>query len=166
MTSPLVRGAELVALAVVPLVALVIGLATFADQDRIALDFHEELYPQAEASWTETIRIPRPTPTHRRDERDLADRGRASRGPADRALARGGRLGRDRRRARCLVARSVVLDVRDWRVYGVTLLWPSVIDAYQTANVTLPLALAASRSCGGTETAAGSPASRSVPRWR
>ena len=36
---------------------------------------------------------------------------------------------------------ALVLDVRDWRVYGVTLLWPPVDSAYQTANVTLPLVL-------------------------
>ena len=41
----------------------------------------------------------------------------------------------------CLVAALWLLDVRDWRIYGVTLLWPAVIDAYQTANVTLPLML-------------------------
>ena len=34
-----------------------------------------------------------------------------------------------------------VLAVRDWRVYGITLLWPSVIDACQTANLTLALGL-------------------------
>ena len=49
MTSPLVRGTELLLFAVVPLAALLIGLATFSDQDRIALDFHHELYPQAVA---------------------------------------------------------------------------------------------------------------------
>ena len=41
----------------------------------------------------------------------------------------------------CSSPRSGCFEVRDWRVYGVTLLWPPVIDAYQTGNVTLPLAL-------------------------
>jgi hypothetical protein len=40
-----------------------------------------------------------------------------------------------------LFAALFVLDVRDWRVYGVTLLWPSVIDAYQTGNASLPITL-------------------------
>lgn len=40
-----------------------------------------------------------------------------------------------------LVGTLVALGVRDWRIYGITVLWPPVIDAYQTANVTLPLAL-------------------------
>jgi len=34
-----------------------------------------------------------------------------------------------------------ILGVRDWRVFGATLLWPPVVSAYQTANVTLPLCL-------------------------
>jgi hypothetical protein len=35
------------------------------------------------------------------------------------------------------------LDVRDWRCYGVVFLWPPVISAIQTGNVTLWLGLAA-----------------------
>ena len=41
----------------------------------------------------------------------------------------------------CLAGALWALEVRDWRVYSITLLWPPVVDAYQTANVTLPLAL-------------------------
>jgi hypothetical protein len=36
-----------------------------------------------------------------------------------------------------------VLDVRDWRCYGLALLWPPVISAIQTGNVTLWFGLAA-----------------------
>jgi hypothetical protein len=47
----------------------------------------------------------------------------------------------------CLVVVALaipyVLDVRDWRCYGLVLLWPPVISAIQTANLTLWLALAA-----------------------
>ena len=44
-----------------------------------------------------------------------------------------------------LVALSVpwILGVRDWRCYGLLLLWPPVISAIQTGNVTLWFALAA-----------------------
>ena len=35
------------------------------------------------------------------------------------------------------------LGVRDWRCYGIVMLWPPVISAIQTGNVTLWLALAA-----------------------
>ena len=43
-----------------------------------------------------------------------------------------------------LVALAVlfVADVRDWRCYGLVLLWPPVISAIQTGNVTLWFALA------------------------
>jgi hypothetical protein len=36
-----------------------------------------------------------------------------------------------------------LLGVRDWRCYGLALLWPPVISAIQTGNVTIPLALGA-----------------------
>lgn len=36
-----------------------------------------------------------------------------------------------------------VLGVRDWRCYGIVLLWPPVLSAIQTGNLTLLLALAA-----------------------
>jgi hypothetical protein len=36
-----------------------------------------------------------------------------------------------------------VLGIRDWRLYALTLLWPPVISAIQTGNITLILALAA-----------------------
>jgi len=46
----------------------------------------------------------------------------------------------------CLVlvalAIPLVLGVRDWRCYGLVLLWPPVLSAIQTANVTLWFALA------------------------
>ena len=40
------------------------------------------------------------------------------------------------------LATLFVLGVRDWRCYGIVLLWPPVISAIQTGNVTLWLALA------------------------
>jgi hypothetical protein len=36
-----------------------------------------------------------------------------------------------------------LLGVRDWRCYGLAFLWPPVISAIQTGNVTIPLALGA-----------------------
>jgi alpha-1,2-mannosyltransferase len=41
----------------------------------------------------------------------------------------------------CVPATLRVLNVRDWRIYGVTLLWLPVYSGWQTANVTLPLML-------------------------
>ena len=49
MTSAARKAVEITALGVVPLLSLALGLATFAGQDRLALDFHQELYPQAQA---------------------------------------------------------------------------------------------------------------------
>jgi Glycosyltransferase family 87 len=34
-----------------------------------------------------------------------------------------------------------LLDVRDWRLYGVVFLWPPVVSGWQTANITLLLVL-------------------------
>ena len=42
-----------------------------------------------------------------------------------------------------VVATLAVLDVRDWRCYGLAFLWPPVLSAIQTGNVTIPLALSA-----------------------
>jgi Glycosyltransferase family 87 len=36
-----------------------------------------------------------------------------------------------------------VLEIRDWRCYGVALIWPPVISAVQTGNITIPLAFGA-----------------------
>lgn len=43
----------------------------------------------------------------------------------------------------CVVAILWLLGVRDWRCYGLALIWPPVLSAVQTGNVTLPLALGA-----------------------
>ncbi len=40
-----------------------------------------------------------------------------------------------------LVGALLLVGVRDWRVYGAALLWPPVINAIQTGNATLPLAV-------------------------
>ncbi len=142
MKTPLTRSLELVAFAVVPLVALVIGLATFSDQDRIALDFHHELYPQAVAVVHGDDPYPPP-------DADLSD-GTNAIWPMAAVLPATALTALSPEAADwtatvlvllTLVATLLVLGVRDWRVYGVTLLWPPVIDSYQTANLTLPLAL-------------------------
>jgi alpha-1,2-mannosyltransferase len=41
----------------------------------------------------------------------------------------------------CVPATLRVLNVRDWRVYGVAMLWLPVFVGWQSGNVTLPLAL-------------------------
>jgi hypothetical protein len=140
--SPIVRAAEILLLGALPLIAVVLSLAAFSGDGRLALDFHEELYPQADA--VVHGRDPYPSP-----DAPITDTTNAiwpiaavlpvvplTALPAETAdwIATAFVLA-------TLVAALWILDVRDWRVYGVTLLWPPVIDAYQTANVTLPLVL-------------------------
>jgi hypothetical protein len=140
--SPLTRTLELFAFAVVPLAALAIGLSTFSDQNRIALDFHYELYPQAHAVVNGGDAYPAP-------DADLSDGSNAiwpmaAVLPATPLTALSAEAADWVATALMLIAFVAtlwVLEVRDWRIYGVALLWPPVIDAYQTANLTLPLAL-------------------------
>jgi hypothetical protein len=123
-------------------VALVLGLSSFASQDRLALDFHEEVYPQAEA--VVHGRDPYPPPGTEIVDTTNAIWPIAAVLPAVPLTILPPRAADWIATAivlACLVSALYVLRVRDWRVYGVTLLWPPVIDAYQTANVTLPLAL-------------------------
>ncbi len=136
------RVIEITALAAVPLAALVLGLVTFAGQDRLALDFHQELYPQAKAVVDGRDAYPPPNA-------DLSD-GTNAIWPMAAVLPVVALTALPPETAGWVVTFLVLatlvgalwaLEVRDWRVYGVTLLWPPVIDAYQTANVTLPLAL-------------------------
>ena len=140
MKPLLIRALELVAFGVVPLTALVIGLATFSDQNRIALDFHYELYPQAHAVVHGDDPYPSP-------DADLSD-GTNAIWPIAAVLPVVPLTALPARDADWVVAALMLatlagalwaLEVRDWRVYGLTLLWPPVIDAYQTGNATLPL---------------------------
>jgi hypothetical protein len=140
MTVAARRIVELTALGAVPLVALVIGLTTFAGQDRLALDFHQELYPQAQA--VADGRDPYPPP-----DADLSD-GTNAIWPMAAVLPVVPLTALPPEAADWVVALLVIatlaaalwlLEVRDWRVYGITVLWPPVIDAYQTGNATLPL---------------------------
>ena len=142
MTTAARKAIEITALGVVPLLALVIGLTTFAGQDRLALDFHQELYPQAQAVVHGRDAYPPP-------DADLSD-GTNAIWPMAAVLPVIPLTALPADAADWLVALFVLatlaaalwaFDVRDWRVYGVTLLWPPVIDAYQTGNATLPLLL-------------------------
>ena len=42
-----------------------------------------------------------------------------------------------------VVGTLLALDVRDWRCYGIAFLWPPVLSAIQTGNITIPLAFCA-----------------------
>ena len=142
LLSALRRIMPVILLGVIPLISVVIALTTYSHSDSVALDFHHELYPEAEL----VAHGDNPYPAA---DADLSD-GTNNIWPvaavipvvpltllppavADWTMT-------------FLVLASLVgalwiLGVRDWRVYGVTLLWPPVISSYQTANVTLPLCL-------------------------
>ena len=142
MMAPFRLTLNLVAFAVVPVAALALGLSTFASQDRLALDFHEEVYPQAEA--VVDGRHPYPESGTPITDTTNAVWPIAAVLPAVPLTALPPRAADWIATAfvlACLAGALCVLEVRDWRVYSITLLWPPVVDAYQTANVTLPLAL-------------------------
>jgi alpha-1,2-mannosyltransferase len=142
LTPTLRRTAELLLLGAVPLVALVLALAAYAGDDRLALDFHHELYRQADA-------VVHGREAYESPDADLSDRSNllwpmaavlpvvpftaVPAGVAD-WLATTAVIA-------SLVAALAVLGVRDWRVYGVVLLWPATIEGIQTANASLPLTL-------------------------
>lgn len=142
MTPALRRAVELLFLGAVPVVALALALAAYAGDDRLALDFHHEVYRQADA-------VVHGERAYDAPDADLSDRANflwpmaavlpvvpltaLPPGVADwlaTALV-----------IAALVAALQVLEVRDWRVYGVVLLWPATIEAIQTANISLPLTL-------------------------
>ena len=123
--------------------ALALALAAYAGDDRLALDFHHELYRQAEAvvDGREAYSAP---------DADLSDRTNAVWPmaavlpivPLTYAAVRPSRTGSRRRScSRRSSRRSSCSRVRDWRIYGVVLLWPATIEAVQTANASLPLTL-------------------------
>ena len=129
-------------LGVLLLVVLGLTLALAVRQGDLAVDFHNELYPQAKLVLHGTSPYPPPGS-------DLSSGANAiwpvaalvpvfpltllSRGAADGAWTALVIVS--------LLATLLVLGVRDWRVVGVTFLWPPVISAIQTANLTLPLGL-------------------------
>lgn len=142
MTHVLRRTLDLVPFGVVPILALALALWAYAGDDRLALDFHHELYRQAEAvvDGREVYEAP---------DADLSDRSNAvwpiaallpvipftALAPevAD-WIATAGVIA-------ALVGALWLLNIRDWRVYGIVLLWPAVIEGIQTANASLPLTL-------------------------
>ncbi len=136
------RGAELLLLGVSPVVALALALSAYAGDGRLALDFHEELYPQANA----VVHGETPYPPAGSEITDTTN----AIWPIAAVLPAVPLTALSAKQAdwaatglvlACLFGTLWVLGVRDWRIYGVTLLWPSVIDAYQTANLTLALGL-------------------------
>ena len=136
------RLTPIVLLGVVPLVSLAIAFSTYSNSKSVALDFHYELYPEAKL----VLQGDNPYPPA---DSDLSD-GTNNIWPIAAVIPIAPLTLLPPAVAdwtmtflvlACLAGTLWVLGVRDWRVYGVTLLWPPVISAYQTANATLPLCL-------------------------
>ena len=142
MTPLLVRAAQVVCLGAVPVAVLVLAVSAYAADGRLALDFHEEIYRQADA----VVHGIDPYPPARAPITDTTN----AVWPMIAVLPAVPLTALPPTGADWIVTLLMLamlagalwtLDVRDWRVYGVTLLWPSVIDAYQTANASIPLTL-------------------------
>jgi hypothetical protein len=136
------RAGELFAFGAIPLVALGFALASYSAGGRLALDFHWELYPQAELVKEGQPAFDTPD-AYLNDRKNLIWPIAAVLPVVPLTL-----IGPDAAdwvatfsTIATLFAALFVLNVRDWRVYGVTLLWPAVIDAYQTGNASLPITL-------------------------
>jgi glycosyl transferase family 87 len=125
-----------------PIAVFVLVLVREYDSGDVAVDFHNELYPEAQL----VVDGRNPFPPAHSDLSAGANRvfpipaallaapfTLVSRGAADAAFTGFVVL--------CLAATLYVLRVRDWRAYGLVLLWPPVISAVQTANLTLTLGL-------------------------
>lgn len=138
------RAAELLLLGVVPVAALVLALSAYAGDDRLALDFHHEVYRQAEAvvDGRDAYELP---------DADLSDRSNLVWPMAAvlpvvplTALPPGGA---DWLATAAVLASLVgalrLLDVRDWRVYGAFGLWPEVVGEMRVAHLTPVLAVLA-----------------------
>ena len=124
-------------------VALTIGALWVADtEDLLAIDFHNELYRQAKdvLDWTN------PYPA---SDADLTSGANAIWPMAAVFLVTPLALLPPQAadwvmtgiELACLGGALWLLRVRDWRVYGAALLWPPVINAVQSGNATLPLAV-------------------------
>ena len=136
------RVLPIFALGVVPVMVTIFALWIAHSRDLVSIDFHNELY--LEAKDVLQGRNPYPPP-----DTDLSSGANAiwpvaavlaitplallPPAAADWAMAVV--------ELACLFGALRFVGVRDWRVYGAALLWPSVINATQTGNATLPLAL-------------------------
>jgi len=131
-------------LGVLPAALLVWAIVLAAHRHQLAVDFHHELYPQAQLMLDGKNPFPSP-------DADLSDATNniwpvaavilvlpfavMPSELADWAMTAAV--------VATLVAALFVAGVRDWRVFGVVCYWPPVISAVQTANLTLPLCLCA-----------------------
>ena len=135
-------AAQQVLFGVVPIVATLALLAFELKVQPIAVDFRSAYFPAA-------VRLLHGGSTYAVTRHEILD-GYAFVYPALAAVAFGpfalisrlaGQLLYTAICIACVPATLRVLNVRDWRVYGITLLWFSVYTGWLSANLTLPLML-------------------------
>jgi hypothetical protein len=127
---------------VFPILFTAVGLAHFADRHVLAIDFHRDY-------WVAGRRVLDGLSPYDRDWQNIPHGVGFPYSALDALLfAPFGLLphiAADWTFTALVVAAAMltlwVLGVRDWRVYGVALLWAPVVSAWQTANVTLLLGL-------------------------
>jgi hypothetical protein len=131
-------------LGALPVILVVWALALAARNDNVAVDFHHELYPQAQL----VLDGANPYPS---SDAEITDTSNAA-WPVAAALlvapltvlpAAGADWVMTFLLIAAFAAALLIIGVRDWRVFGATFLWPPLLNGVQTANLTLFLSLLA-----------------------
>jgi hypothetical protein len=136
------RVASIVFLGIVPIVAVVVMFQVGWSSDSLAIDFHNEIYPEAKLLLHGTNPFPGPD----------ADLSRGSNyiwppfvgyvvAPLTLLPAGGADIAAATLSLIAFVAALWIVGVRDWRVYGASVLWPPVVGETRTAHLTLVLCL-------------------------
>jgi hypothetical protein len=136
------RLAPLLLLGVLPIVVAITMLASARSDGSLSVDFHNELYPEAELllGWENPFPVPGTDLSHGHnliwpplDAILVAPFTLMSPGAAGLAIAVVGLT--------CFMASLMVVGVRDWRVYGAVALWPQVIAEVRVSHLTPVLCL-------------------------
>ena len=132
------RVAQVLALAVLPVVVAVAMFAVAHDSGSLSADFHNELYPEAKRLLEWENPFPEPGTTDLGEGKNLIWPPLAAFAvapftllepeAADWAIALVGLA--------CFMLSLWLVGVRDWRVYGVFALWPSVIGEIRVSHLT------------------------------
>ena len=139
----LIRSSWLVTFAVVPLAATIAGCVFYWQHGSFAGDFHRAIYPQAQD-------LVQGRPVFDPPNAPITGNNHLFSVTAVLAATPLTLLRPDVADITMTVLIAVaatvtlgVLSVRDWRVYGLVFLWPPVISALQTGNLTIFIGLAA-----------------------
>ncbi len=145
MSSALLRVLTILGLAVLPVVVAIAMFAVAHGDNSLSVDFHNELYPEAKLLLAWENPFPEPGTTELGEGKNLIWPPIAAflvapltlLGPeaADWTIALLGLA--------CFMISLRLVGVRDWRVYGVFALWPSVIGEIRTSHLTPILCLLA-----------------------